>query len=478
MPMTEFNPPYTPRMAPFTLAQLFVDMFGDHFVWCYDRGILMTYIADRVDQRWAHDPFGNGANYDRLHDNAAAFLSEMVEIYNPADADGNKPAKLVGRQLYDFKYAADVVHHVRVKLADRVRYAEKFVLGHEDIWGLPNAQVLNLLTSKIEPMRLDHYLDRRSTIAPDKDCPTPAFDEFMQRICLGDVELIQYHMRWAGYCLTGHISEEAMAFWLGEQAANGKTTLANIYRRIWRSEVYYTPVNFLSLAESNANSDEMQMRTIGGLAGARVAVAMEGKRKVAFDQALFNKLTSKDELRGKFLFENPFSFIPTHKLIVGSNYEPILQVDEAAKRRLHLVPFDARFLAKEDFTGEPGTFLKDGDFSQKLERELPGIFHKFVVGCMDWREHGLDKPRAVTARTDAYWGAADVFGEWEREHRAEPDLFTETKALYRSYEQFMEGRGKAMRPEDFGSELRRRGYKSAQPNLDGKRPHGYLGLKP
>ncbi|MGA8150895.1 MAG: phage/plasmid primase, P4 family [Terriglobales bacterium] len=473
----EFNPPYIPRMAPQPLAKLFVEMYGDHFLSCYDRLVTMTYIADRVDTRWAQD-VGNNPSNPRLCEKVAEFLACMVEIYNHPNEQGIKPPKFAGRQLYDFAYAADVARHV-ITMLDRVRYADKFCTeAHRDILGVARGQVLDTRTGELQTMCLDHYLDRRTSLVPDKDCPTPCFDEFLQRITLEDADLAAYLLRHGGYSLTGHTGEETLDFWLGEKAGNGKTTLANIFRRILRDGVYFTSLNVEALADSSANGDEMQMRTIGALVGVRLAIAMEGKRKVQLDQALFNRLTSKDPLRGKRLYENSFEFNPEHKLVIGSNYEPVLQIDGASKRRLHLVPFNARFLSKEEFSGAPGTFLKDGNFSQKLEAELPGVFHKLVLGCLEWRERGLDPPASVLSRTAEYWGKVDVVGAWEKEHKAEAEVFTETKALYKTFTQSMEGQGRVMPIEDFGEELRRRGYQAGQKTIDGRRPHGYYGLKP
>jgi P4 family phage/plasmid primase-like protien len=469
----EFNPPYVPKMAPHPLAALFVEMYGHFFVWAYDREALIAYIADREDSRWAtDDKFRN-----RLLDNVAAFLAAMVDIYNRPKEGEEPPEKIVGRQLYDSHYAEDVGKHVVRMLMARVRYAEKFNVD-KDLMAVSRGRVLDTMTGKLVPMLPEHYMDRRTLLAPDADCPTPFFDELLHRITLGDAELAAYHLRFGGYALTGHVTEETVQFWIGEQASNGKSTLANIFRAIWRKDAYYASLNFASLTESNSNSDEMQMRTMGRLCGARVALAMEGKRKVQLDQEVFNKLTSSDELLGKYLFENAFSFGPTHKLIVGSNYEPVLQIDGASKRRLCLVPFNARFLSKAEFSEAPGTFLKDPAFAAKLEKELPGIFHKFVLGCLEWRERGLDPPSAVRARTDAYWGKVDVIAGWELEHKAEPDVFTETKVLYETYKKFVDGQGKPIRIEDFGEDLRRRGYVHGQRTIESRRRYGYYGLKP
>src|SRR5690606_31738838 len=80
-------------------------------------------------------------------------------------------------------------------------------------------------------------------------------------------------------------------------------------------------------------------------------------------------------------------------------------VDEAMRRRLHLVPFEARF--KGD------SVVKD--MEARLLEEAPAILWWMVEGCLEWQANGLMPPERVKAATDAYFANQDTLAEWRAE---------------------------------------------------------------
>ena len=74
-----------------------------------------------------------------------------------------------------------------------------------------------------------------------------------------------------------------------------------------------------------------------------------------------------------------FEFQPRFKLIVAGNHKPSLNtVDEAIRRRFHLIPFN-HTVEKED---------RDPDLTEKLKAEWPGILQWMIDGCVQWQERG------------------------------------------------------------------------------------------
>ena len=93
--------------------------------------------------------------------------------------------------------------------------------------------------------------------------------------------------------------------------------------------------------------DDSQRRVIAKLCGARLATANEGNAQVKLDMALLKSLASSDLLTGAFLYENEFIFQPSHKLIIATNHKPDLEVDTAARRRVHPCPIRCRVYRPE-----------------------------------------------------------------------------------------------------------------------------------
>jgi putative DNA primase/helicase len=98
-----------------------------------------------------------------------------------------------------------------------------------------------------------------------------------------------------------------------------------------------------------------------------------------------------------------FEYTPQFKLLIAGNHKPGLRsVDEAIRRRLHLIPFTTTIPPDE----------RDPDLPDKLKGESPGILAWMVDGCIEWQKHGLAPPAIVTAATAAYLEAEDALAAW------------------------------------------------------------------
>jgi len=128
-----------------------------------------------------------------------------------------------------------------------------------------------------------------------------------------------------------------------------------------------------------------------------------------------------------------FEFIPRFKLLVASNHKPrIKTVDDAWRRRLHLVPFTRK-------PEQPDPELKD-----KLRGEYPAILQWMIDGAEWWAREGLSPPAIITEATAEYFREEDVIGLWFAERCEERNgTCTERSQLYQSYEAWCRGMGHA-----------------------------------
>jgi putative DNA primase/helicase len=75
-----------------------------------------------------------------------------------------------------------------------------------------------------------------------------------------------------------------------------------------------------------------------------------------------------------------FEYVPQFKLMISGNHKPGLKsVDDAMRRRFHLLPFTVR-IPPED---------RDPHLREKLKAEWPGILAWMIKGCLEWQEHGV-----------------------------------------------------------------------------------------
>ena len=72
----------------------------------------------------------------------------------------------------------------------------------------------------------------------------------------------------------------------------------------------------------------------------RLTVAQETPKGRAWDEAKIKNMTGGDPIPARFMHQNFFDVIPSHKLIIAGNHKPKLKVvDEAIRARLLLIPF-------------------------------------------------------------------------------------------------------------------------------------------
>ncbi|OQB35992.1 MAG: hypothetical protein BWY09_02081 [Candidatus Hydrogenedentes bacterium ADurb.Bin179] len=125
---------------------------------------------------------------------------------------------------------------------------------------------------------------------------------------------------------------------------------------------------------------------MAGLRGARVVTAIETEQGSRWAESKLKALTGGDKITARFMRQDFFEFIPQFKLLVVGNHKPsIRNVDEAMKRRLHLIPFTVTIPPER----------RDGRLTEKLLKERDGILAWAVEGCSRWQRQGLKPPASV-----------------------------------------------------------------------------------
>ena len=143
-----------------------------------------------------------------------------------------------------------------------------------------------------------------------------------------------------------------------------------------------------------------------------------------------------------------FEYRPAFKLIIAGNHKPSLRsVDEAIRRRFHLIPFAVTIPPAE----------RDGELTEKLKDEWPGILAWMIEGCLEWQSEGLQPPVAVIEATDAYLTAEDAMAAWlDEKCDAKPERMDILNASLRLLERLGDCRWRTRRlPKEAQSETRR-----------------------
>ena len=172
-------------------------------------------------------------------------------------------------------------------------------------------------------------------------------------------------------------------------------------------------------------------------------------------------MTGGDPITARFMRRDFFTYLPGFKLVIIGNHKPALRnVDDAARRRFNIIPFEHKPTRPDMLLGE------------KLKAEWPAILQWAIDGCLDWQRNGLVRPEVVAEATAEYFEDQDLYSQWLGECcRVHPLVNDKGSTLYQSWRAFAEDRG--VRPGDmkqFADKLKRSGFKKERPRQgDGKR---------
>lgn len=313
--------------------------------------------------------------------------------------------------------ARTVAAVVKLAAADRVHAAEVSEWDC-DPWLLNTPDgLLDLRTGKLGEHDRGAYCTKMTAAAPAGKARE--WMRFLLRVTGGDRRLVAYLQRLIGYALTADTSEHALAFLYG-LGANGKSTFLNTITHVLGDYAHVAAADVFLESHNERHPTDLAM-----LRGARLVVGQEIEEGQRWAAARIKSLTGGDPITARFMRQDSFTFTPTFKLVLAGNHKPGLRnVDEAMRRRLHLVPFTQTIPASE----------RDPRLMQKLRRESSGILAWAVRGCLRWQRQRLRPPRVVRAATDLYLQDEDVLESWLNECVVrEDEAFAASRQLHASY---------------------------------------------
>jgi putative DNA primase/helicase len=308
-------------------------------------------------------------------------------------------------------------------------------------------------------------LDMRRKLMDGARGDCPRFLAFLDRITSGDAELARYLQRVLGYGLTGLTREHALFFGYGT-GANGKSVLLSTVAGILGE--YHKTAPIETFTASNADRHPTDLAS---LRGARLVTATETEEGRRWAESRIKQLTGGDTVAARFMRQDFFEYLPQFKLVIAGNHKPSLRsVDEAIRRRFHLIPFTVTIPLDE----------RDGSLAEKLRDEWPGILAWLVKGCLEWQGQGLRPPQAVRDATDAYLSAEDSLTTWIDEAcEREPAAWEPSTALFASWSNWANLAGEypgsikrfsqALESRGFGQSRKRRGDDNPSRGFNGLR---------
>lgn len=284
---------------------------------------------------------------------------------------------------------------------------------------------------RLREQRPEDYCTKATTVNPDLNADCPLWRVFLLRIMGGDEDMVDYLQRICGYCCTG-VTDEHVLFFLHGTGANGKSTFAGVLLGILgigpSGYAAVAPIDTFLAANTDQHPTDMAM-----MRGARLVVAHETEEHRAWAIAKIKRLTGGDPISARFMRQDFFTYVPQFKVMILGNHKPSLNsIDEATRRRFHLIPFAVTI--PED--------QRDHELVEKLKAEYPAILGWMLRGCEMWRSIGLAPPANVLAASANYFADEDTIGSWIAECCDTGKSFYDTAmCLYPSWRRWAEAHG-------------------------------------
>src|SRR4029077_13979269 len=153
---------------------------------------------------------------------------------------------------------------------------------------------------------------------------------------------------------------------------NGKSVYLNILSSLMNDYATVAAMDTFAASKNDRHPTELAM-----LRGARMVTASETEEGRSWAESRIKQMTGGDPITARFMQKDFFTFPPAFKLTIIGNHKPMLRnVDDAARRRFNLVPFNRVPIKIDKQLGE------------KLKPEWPSILRWMIEGCLDWQKGG------------------------------------------------------------------------------------------
>lgn len=190
--------------------------------------------------------------------------------------------------------------------------------------------------------RPEHLITKQTSVDPSNDGMdiwASALDTFF----IKDNDLIEYVQRMVGLSAIGKVYVEALIIAYGE-GRNGKSTFWNVIARVLGTYSGNISADMLTVGcRRNVKPELAEAK------GKRMLIAAELEEGMRLNTANVKQLCSTDEIYAEKKYKDPFSYTPTHTLVLYTNHLPkVGAIDKGTWRRLIVIPFDAKIEGSAD----------------------------------------------------------------------------------------------------------------------------------
>ena len=188
----------------------------------------------------------------------------------------------------------------------------------------------------------EDYITKIAAAAPG-DKGEKLWLDSLDTIFCKDRELIDYVQQIVGMAAVGRVYMESLVIAYGE-GRNGKSTFWNTIARVLGTYSGNMSADALTVGcKRNVKPELAEAK------GKRLLIASELEEGVRLNTSIIKQLCSTDEIFAEKKYKDPFSFTPSHTLVLYTNHLPkVGAMDSGIWRRLVVIPFNAKITGGSD----------------------------------------------------------------------------------------------------------------------------------
>lgn len=315
---------------------------------------------------------------------AMAFSSEQARSFQKYENATTYRNYAIKRRDSKYITAALKEAHPMVEIDQRQLDADEFLLNTPSATydlriGLPSAH---------EHTPAD-FITKQTTVYPS-DEGMDIWQDALETFFCGDNELIDYVQEIAGLSAIGKVCVEGLIIAYGE-GRNGKSTFWNTLSRVLGTYSGNMSADTLTVGcKRNVKPELAEAK------GKRIIIAAELEEGMRLNTSNVKQLCSTDEIYAEKKYKDPFSFVPSHTLVLYTNHLPkVGAIDAGTWRRLIVIPFNAKIEGSSDIK----------NYADYLFNKAGGAILKWIMTGAKHvieKDYHIVKPAVVEAAIQKY----------------------------------------------------------------------------
>ena len=315
---------------------------------------------------------------------AMAFSSEQARSFQKYENATTYRNYAIKRRDSKYITAALKEAHPMVEIDQRQLDADEFLLNTPSATydlriGLPSAH---------EHTTAD-FITKQTTVDPSGD-GMDIWQDALETFFCGDNELIDYVQEIAGLSAIGKVCVEGLIIAYGE-GRNGKSTFWNTLSRVMGTYSGNMSADTLTVGcKRNVKPELAEAK------GKRIIIAAELEEGMRLNTSNVKQLCSTDEIYAEKKYKDPFSFVPSHTLVLYTNHLPkVGAIDAGTWRRLIVIPFNAKIEGSSDIK----------NYADYLFNKAGGAILKWIMTGAKRvieKDYHIVKPAVVEAAIQKY----------------------------------------------------------------------------